>query len=118
MKKEFESEKSTLYDIKDDEERTKKANELKKKSLEIEKLVWKVKTQEEFAEELKCALISAKTALRDLKKAFPDGKIDPETKLFIEKREKKIARIEKDFEEGNKTPEELLKELDDSSDID
>lgn len=37
---------------------------------------------------------------------------------FIEKMEKKITRIEKDFEEGNKTPEELLKELDDSSDID
>jgi len=35
MKKEFESEKSTLYDIKDDEERTKKANELKKKGVKI-----------------------------------------------------------------------------------
>lgn len=117
MKKDFDSKLSTLFNIEEDEERTKQGEELKKKGHEIAELEKEVKTQEEFAEELKVALSSTKMGLEDTKLS-PDAKTNDETKLFIEKMEKKIARIEKDFAKGNKTPEQLLKELRDRTDID
>lgn len=99
------------------EQLNKDAYELKQKFLELDEIADQVKTQEEFAEELKSALRDAKIALEDVKRSN-SYQTDEETKRFVENMEKKVARIEKDFEEGNKTPEQLLKELRDRSDVD
>ena len=105
-----------LNKIEDADERTKKAMELKKKGLEIAELGDEVKTQEEFAEELKVVLSGVRLGLEDTKLYCRDD--NERTKLFIEIMEEKLVRIEKDFKEGNKTPEQLLKELRDRSDVD
>ena len=62
-------------------------------------------------------MLSTKTGLEDTKLS-DDAKTNNETKIFIQKMEKKIARIEKDFAEGNKALGQLLREIRDRSDID
>ena len=99
------------------EQLRKDADELKKKFIDLDNTAKQVKTQEEFAEELKVALSNTIKGLEDTKLS-DDAKTNDDTKIFIEKMEKKIARIEKDFAEGNKTPEQLLKELYDRTDVD
>ncbi len=118
LKNDFDNKINALNDnSKDAKEKTKLAKEAKEEAVKISALEDEVKTKEEFAEELKVALSSAKMGLEDTKLS-DDAKINADTKRFIQKMEKKIARIEKDFEEGNKAPGQLLKELRDRSDVD
>ncbi len=118
LKNDFDNKINALNDnSKDAKEKTKLAKEAKEEAVKISALEDEVKTKEEFAEELKVALSSAKLGLEDTKLS-DDAKINADTKRFIQKMEKKIARIEKDFEEGNKAPGQLLKELRDRSDVD
>lgn len=112
---------TTPKDLEEQEQLRKDAAESKKKFVDLEYIAKQVRTQEEYAVELKNSLRTVKLALEEQKwytKQLPDGDIKTKEEIFHEKMEKKIARIEKDFAEGNKTPEQLLKELRDRSDVD
>lgn len=111
-------ESTTPKEVEGKEQLRKDADELKKKFIDLDNIAKQVKTQEEFAEELKVALLNVKRSLEDTKLLSDYAKTNEDTKSFIEKMERKIARIEKDFAEGNKTPEQLLEELRDRSDVD
>lgn len=112
---------TTPTEIEGKEQLRKDAKELKKKFIDLESIAKQVRTQEEYVEELKIALKNVKRGLEENKrytKQLSDDAAKQHREIFIEKMEKKIARIEKDFAEGNKTPEQLLKELRDRSDVD
>jgi hypothetical protein len=123
LKKDFDNNKNNLEAMgeaknsKEAEEKTRQSQDLKKQGLEIAAVGNEVKTQEEFTEELRSALINTKRGLEDTKMAS-DAKTNEKVKSFIEKSEKKVARIEKEFAENKKTPEQLLKELLDRTDVD
>lgn len=93
----------------------KDADELKKKFIDLDNIAEQVKTSEEYEEELKSALKYTKLSLED---TINSGAKDKQTLEFVRKMNEKIIRIEKEYKEGIKSPDQLLKELYDRTDID